>query len=342
LLFTAAYAKGSQSLKKRYLEQQNSILRSKLAQGGLLALNPASVQSLPAQRSTITESAIHNADHMDMKYEPASIISVPVNDENEVFLASDSVYTTHATTSNPPQSHHRTTDAPAVESTTVKSHSLPKVNSMHADIPIQPPAIERNSDTGIIEPACSSLPINYVIPFQYDYQIKRSNMKLVHDMSVLNRNITTMISDNSTSLNTLPRAPVVAVTPSAEKSSKEDSRQRIQNLLKQLNDVKAQHNEMDDMFDLMPLWRHRLRYPGIEKEDIPPHKVLSGVRLLRIIVHGIRVIHCEPLIRAKKRKLNFKPKEIHDWQRTMMVFMDACSSWIGKLVRVPIQSIEQV
>lgn len=189
----------------------------------------------------------------------------------------------------------------------------------------------------------SNIPVNYIVPFHDDYQIKKLNARLVHSITTINRSLTTVISENNTCLNTLPRPiPTINDTISLEKSSQnQENRKRIENLLQTLNEMKSQRENLEDIFELMPLWRHRLLHPDIPLEDIPPEKILSGIRLFRVIVHGIRLMYCEPLLRVRKRKLSCKLKEISDWQRTLTVFIDACSSWMGKLVKVPIQSIEQ-
>jgi hypothetical protein len=93
-----------------------------------------------------------------------------------------------------------------------------------------------------------------------------------------------------------------------------------------------------DMRVKMPLWRHRM----LDHTNPPVDSILKGKRLLIAVCWGLVVMYCRPILAIHKRKVQARDRDRLDFANTLKLYAEACSSWMGKIVRTPIISIQSV
>jgi hypothetical protein len=89
---------------------------------------------------------------------------------------------------------------------------------------------------------------------------------------------------------------------------------------------------------LLPLWRHQLA----GEYNPPADCVLKGKRLFLAVAWGILTVYCRPQLSIRRRRLQQRENYRSDFAKTLSLFIDACSGWMGKIVRVPIVSLAHV
>lgn len=156
-----------------------------------------------------------------------------------------------------------------------------------------------------------------------------SNSAALKDLSELAHHVAQCVEENSQALAPPANRPVGAegAARDVDPSRKEATKKRIKALL----------NRMDRV-EKMPLWRHLLA----GRRDPPQEAILKGLELFRVIAWAIVVVYVRPRLAIHKRKLAARDKDRKDLQQTLNLYLDETCQWIGKLVRVPIESLEQV
>jgi len=113
-----------------------------------------------------------------------------------------------------------------------------------------------------------------------------------------------------------------------ENQKKEVAKKRIKSLLER---------KPTGRVELKTLWRHKL--DGLT--DPPASKILKGCALFRVLAKSIIAMYIRPQLAIRKRKIAFRDREAKDLNQTLILYSEAVSMWLGKIVRIPINSLEQ-
>ena len=114
----------------------------------------------------------------------------------------------------------------------------------------------------------------------------------------------------------------------AIKRKRKEDKLKMKSLLKQLEHEKR------------PMWRHKLL--GHDVKQIPEDKILKGKSLFRCIAVTILKLYCKPLLLVRAKQLARRESDRDDLAKTLQLFMDPCSTWLGKLVKTPMLSVQKV
>ncbi len=71
-------------------------------------------------------------------------------------------------------------------------------------------------------------------------------------------------------------------------------------------------------------------------------QVLKGKSLWRGLALAVFVFYAKPKIKSIEKKRQKKAADQENFSKTLLLFRDACNTWMGKINRIPIQSIQQV
>lgn len=117
--------------------------------------------------------------------------------------------------------------------------------------------------------------------------MQSQNNAKIADLAIIAEQMGRAISDNQAILApTFDKDDIIA----EKKLSKDAERRRY----------KAVLESRDERFDIMPLWRHRMK----GRYNPPPSIVLKGKRLFKVIVWGIIIFYARPytiMMRDKKK-----------------------------------------
>lgn len=111
------------------------------------------------------------------------------------------------------------------------------------------------------------------------------------------------------------------------KAKREEERLRMQNLITRLEHEK------------MPRWRHVQL--GHDLKLLPPGMILKGKDLFRCVAYAVLKLYSKPLLMVRKKHLAARKIERDDLQKTLRLYLDPCSSWLAKIVKIPMISIQK-
>eukprot|EP01041_Mallomonas_annulata_P008027 gene8027-16446_t len=112
-------------------------------------------------------------------------------------------------------------------------------------------------------------------------------------------------------------------------SKRKDARTRIENLL-------AKTSKNDDEFRL-PRWRHVAQ----GRLNPPPHTLIRPIEIFIAVGWMIVAFIAAPKVAISKRRNASKATDIEDRAATLNLYHEACCAWIGKIVRIPLASMQQ-
>ena len=113
-----------------------------------------------------------------------------------------------------------------------------------------------------------------------------------------------------------------------EKMKRKEAKDRVRTLLMKY--------ERDNHTLKTPLWRHKLRGSIAP----PPDMVLRGKSLWRVITRAIIFIFIRPYLHVINRKKATRIQEREFLERTLLLYGANCDHWIGRLVRIPLLSLD--
>lgn len=113
-----------------------------------------------------------------------------------------------------------------------------------------------------------------------------------------------------------------------EKVKRKEAKDRVRSLLMRY--------ERDNHTLKTPLWRHKLRGSIAP----PPELVLRGKSLWRVIARALILLYIRPHLHILNRKKATRIQEREFLERTLLLYSASCDHWIGKLVRIPLLSLD--
>ena len=156
--------------------------------------------------------------------------------------------------------------------------------------------------------------------------------KFISEFRMLTRDMTDFLEKNK--LNTIQTTSDDPLSATNEAKRKEENIRRKE-IKDKINSLLLQYDKSNDR---IPMWRHRMRGNFMPRPD----QVLKGKALLRGIALAIWVFYAKPKVAVLVKKRNKKDAEEDNFAKTLLLFRDTCNSWMAKLNRLPIQSIQQV
>lgn len=118
-----------------------------------------------------------------------------------------------------------------------------------------------------------------------------------------------------------------------KKKMKLEEKQRRQRMKLQMDSLLQGQN-----LNILPRWRHRLRGNMNPK----PEEILKGKGLFRVAYYLVMHFYVKPRLSIRNRKAQTKSSEMDSLLKSLLLFIDNTSHWLGKLVKTPISSIIQV
>lgn len=118
-----------------------------------------------------------------------------------------------------------------------------------------------------------------------------------------------------------------------KKKMKLEEKQKRQKLKLQMDSLLQGQN-----LNILPLWRHRLRGTINPK----PEEVLKGKSMFRVAYYMVMHFYVKPRLSVQNRKAQTKSSEMDSLLKSLLLFIDNTSHWLGKLIKIPISSIIQV
>ena len=94
--------------------------------------------------------------------------------------------------------------------------------------------------------------------------------------------------------------------------------------------------ERDHQALKIPLWRHKLRGSVAP----PPDMILRGKSLWRVLTRALILIYIRPFLHILNRKKATRLQEREFLERTLLLYAASCDHWMGKLVRIPLLSLD--
>jgi hypothetical protein len=88
----------------------------------------------------------------------------------------------------------------------------------------------------------------------------------------------------------------------------------------------------------MPLWRHRLA----GTRNPLPESVMRGKQLFRMAARLVLHFYVQPQLRVQQRRQGRKNADLDALMKNLILFLEACGTWLGKAVKLPVASILQV
>lgn len=130
-----------------------------------------------------------------------------------------------------------------------------------------------------------------------------------------------------------------ALLENTESKVKEDSHDDEVHERKKRNYIKEMLKNQLNQRTLfcMPLWRHKL----LGNPNPPPDFVMKGKAMFRCIVNMIICVFIRPMIAVRERNLRQREGARSDLMRTLNMYIDPTSAWIGKIIRIPVSSLVQ-
>ena len=113
-----------------------------------------------------------------------------------------------------------------------------------------------------------------------------------------------------------------------EKMKRKEAKDKVRSLLMRY--------ERDHHTLKTPLWRHKLRGSIAP----PPELVLRGKSLWRVITRALILLYIRPYLHIFNRKKATRVQEREFLERTLLIYSASCDHWIGKLVRIPLLSLD--
>jgi hypothetical protein len=150
----------------------------------------------------------------------------------------------------------------------------------------------------------------------------------IEDLSTLHKDIAKVVVENTATLG----------ETSEDRKVKENlkSAEFIEERRKKLRELLASKNNKDIV--RLPMWRHHLRGDF----NPPEEDVMKGKVLFQAIVRSLILLCIRPTLDIMKRKIAMRDRERTDLARTIHLYTDATKAWIGKCVRIPLVTLEQV
>ena len=158
----------------------------------------------------------------------------------------------------------------------------------------------------------------------------------VNDVVVIAEELSKLVSDTAALMVTVADKDkeAEAAAEAAELQRREEAKQkreeeklRMKNLL-----VRLEHEKM-------PRWRHVAL--GHDLKLLPPEMILKGKDLFRCVAFAVLKLYVKPLLAVRKRHLAARSAERDDLEKTLRLYMDPCASWLAKLVKIPIISLQK-
>lgn len=172
----------------------------------------------------------------------------------------------------------------------------------------------------------------------YNNQSRRSEKdgkhydKFIGEFRTLTRDMTDFLEKNKLSAMEHGTADPLSTTNEAKRKEENIRRKEIKD---RINSLLLQYDKSNDR---IPLWRHRMRGNFMPRQE----QVLKGKALFRGIALAVWVFYAKPKVQALNKKRIKRNNEEESFAKTLVLFRDACNSWMAKLNRLPIQSIQQV
>lgn len=157
---------------------------------------------------------------------------------------------------------------------------------------------------------------------------------VAEELSDLTKHVDTLIEDAKKTISRNPQDVIADAAPEKRpqvddpRGRRRDVRGKIDALLKA------------KFFGVVriPLWRHKLA----GNNNPEPETILKGIDLFRAISRLVLYIYAKPCVAVRNRKREDRDKEQKELARTIHLFISSCSSWMGKAVKLPVQSTHQV
>jgi hypothetical protein len=157
------------------------------------------------------------------------------------------------------------------------------------------------------------------------------NDKFIGEFRILTRDMTDFLEKNK--LKTLQHATGDPLSATSDAKRKEENLRRKE-IKDKINSLLQQYDKSNDR---IPMWRHRMRGNFMPR----PEQVLKGKALFRGIALAVYVFYAKPMVQVLVKKREKRSAEEENFSKTLLLFRDACNSWMAKLNRLPIQSIQQ-
>lgn len=163
-------------------------------------------------------------------------------------------------------------------------------------------------------------------------KVNKDYDKFIGEFRILTRDMTDFLEKNKLSFVQQSAGDPLSHTMEAKRKEENIRRKEIKD---KINSLLQQYDKSNDR---IPMWRHRMRGNFMPR----PEQVLKGKALFRGVALAVWVFYAKPKVAVLNRKRNKKSTEEENFSKTLLLFRDACSSWLAKLNRLPVQSIQQV
>lgn len=142
------------------------------------------------------------------------------------------------------------------------------------------------------------------------------------DLALIAQQMARAISDNQAVLAPIDENESIT----KQKISKETEKKRY----------KAVMESIDGNYDIMPLWRHRMK----GRFNPPPRLILRGKRLFQVIVWGVIIFYARPYASMLRVKRKSRDRSRVELKKNITMLADGCNDWFGQLIRVTLSSME--